>query len=45
MLDKLKHGYNKVKDVLEDISYNIPAGLWFIIKCSVITIIWITIIC
>ena len=45
MLDKLKQGYEKVKDVIEDISYKVPDGLWFIIKCSVITIIWITIIC
>ncbi len=45
MLDKLKHGYYKVKDVVEDISYKVPDGLWFIIKCSVISIVWITLIC
>jgi len=44
MLDKLKHGYDKIKDVIEDIAFKIPDGMWFVIKCSVISIIWITLI-
>ena len=44
MLDKLKHGYEKIKDVIEDISLSVPDGMWFVIKCSVISIIWITLI-
>ena len=40
MLDTIKHGFNKIKDIMP----NIPEGLMFIIKCSVICIIWITII-
>lgn len=40
MLDTIKHGLNKIKDLMP----NIPEGLMFIIKCSVICIIWITII-
>jgi len=45
MLDKIKHGYEKIKDVIEDISYNIPSGLWFVIKCSAISVVWIILIC
>jgi len=40
MLDTIKHGLNKIKDLMP----NIPEGLMFVIKCSVICIIWITII-
>ena len=45
MLDKLKHGYDKIKDVIEDIAYNIPNGMWFIIKSSLICLFWIILVC
>ena len=40
MLDTIKHGLNKIKDLIP----NIPESLMFIIKCSVICIIWIALI-
>ena len=44
MLDTVKHGFKKVSKSLQDILYNVPEGLMFVIKCSVISIIWITLI-
>jgi hypothetical protein len=35
---------DKIKDKYEDLMYMIPDGMWFVIKCSVISIIWITLI-
>lgn len=34
----------KIKDMYEDLTYKIPDSMIFIIKCSVICIIWITLI-
>lgn len=45
MLDKLKQGYEKVKDVIEDITYNIPSKMLFIIQCSLICLFWIILVC
>ena len=44
MLDTIKNGFNKMKDVIEDLSYNIPNWLIFTIKVSVICVAWIFLI-
>ena len=44
MLDTIKNGFNKMKDVIEDLSYNIPDWLIFTIKVSVICVAWIFLI-
>lgn len=35
----------KIKDKYLDLKLMIPDGMWFVIKCSVISIVWIIIIC
>ena len=44
MLDTIKHGIKKINKVLQDIFYNVPDGLMFIIKCSLITMFWILLV-
>jgi len=44
MLDTIKHGIKKVNKTLADILYDVPNGIMFLVKCSVITIFWITVI-
>tara|TARA_R100000963_G_C4635913_1_gene100038 strand:- start:391 stop:528 length:138 start_codon:yes stop_codon:yes gene_type:complete len=44
MLGTIKNGCNKMKDVIEDLSYNIPDWLIFTIKVSVICVAWIFLI-
>ena len=41
MLDTIKHGTKKVSKTIQDIFYNVPDGLMFIIKCSLISMFWI----
>jgi hypothetical protein len=37
--------FEKAKDKYEDLMFMIPDGMKFIIKCSIISIIWIILIC
>tara|TARA_R100001244_G_scaffold35199_1_gene32316 strand:- start:2566 stop:2724 length:159 start_codon:yes stop_codon:yes gene_type:complete len=42
--NKIKDAIEKIKDIIDDISYNIPDWVIFTIKVSVICVAWIFLI-